>query len=300
MSNPTDTTDNPAAGINAIAARAIGATIVAAEPIEVGTHGLVFRVPSGYEIKTVDVRSLEDRPRFIAGTFTFAEVASLVAYVNDFKEDGSTRAYMSDVTGRGAEAIQRSTTICTYVLDDLNPDNDPAVVGRRSHKALLELRPTTAARRWAAALQADHLTQAQMVELVIDGVTEIAEPPAADLRDVVRDLQAVRNTAAKSVVHTDGGFAIEVSEEVTLHAGKGATLSVPDKMRIVFVPWTALPAQQIVVDVKIRPEVRNGGTVVFRLEAPALEDALNDVLAVLHTALSAEPEHGTGIKPYRI
>lgn len=294
MSNPTDTT----ADINAIAARAIDATIVAAAPIEVGTHGLVFRVPSGYEIQTVDLRPLEDRPRFAAGTFEFAEVASLVDYVNDFKEPGATRAWMGDVTDRGATAIAEPSTICTYVLDDLDPCSN--LTGRRSHKATLQLRPTTAARRWAKALLADCLSQTQMVELVIDGVTEIAEPPAADLRDVVRDLQAVRNTAAKSVVHTDGGFAIEVSEEVTLHAGKGATLSVPDKMRIVFVPWTALPAQQIVVDVKIRPEVRNGGTVVFRLEAPALEDALNDVLAVLHTALSAETDSGTGIKPYRI
>lgn len=197
------------------------------------------------------------------------------------------------------ESIANPSTICTYVLDDLTVDTDDGTINRRAHKASLQLRPTVAARRWAAAL-ACPLTQAEMVELVIDGVTEIADPPGADLRDLVRDLQAVRTSTAKSVVHTDGGFAISIGEEVQLSAGRGETVAVPEAMTVVFIPWTVLPAQQITIKVKIRPQVTNAGTVVFALEAPTLEDALNDVLAIIHTALAAnEDEGGTGIAPYR-
>ena len=262
--------------------RAVENGIAALAAEKVGDHGLLVRRPAGWTTEYLDVRTQEDQPRERAGTFKFATVDSLVEYVTTYSDEDCTVGYMTDVTGRGVTVLTQDTMTVEYVLDDFNPD-PMATIANRVHRAQLVLRPTTAARRWGKALNGQAISQEQMVELVIDGVGEIAAPPAADLRDLISDLHAIRTDSAKSIVSTTGGLAIELAENTSLHAGPGHLVTVPDEIALVLQPWTALD-QTITTKVKIRPTVIDG-RVAFRLAAPHLEDALNTVLLGVWTAL---------------
>lgn len=270
---------------------AIKDAVLAEQPIEVGDSGLLVRRPADWVAEVIDVSKSEDHAREPVGERKFATVESLVRYVNRFS-DFQTLGYMSDVTGRGAAVLTTDTQLAEYVLDDWSPEAEK--VANRRHRAKLMLRPTTAARRWGNAF-GGALTQVQMVELVIDGTGEIAKPDSADLRDLISDLHAIRTASAKSVVRTGGGLAVEVAENVALHAGTGNLVTVPESLTLVLQPWTAVEAT-ITVDVKIRPQI-TGETVTFKLSAPHLEEALNTVLDAIHADLTAGGGDGTGIEP---
>ena len=272
-------------GTALLAALAADNAVLAAEPVKVGDHGLLVRRPADWVAEVIDERASELHARNMKGARKFATVESLVRYVNRFKDE-NTLGYITDVTGRGAAVLAADVSAAYYVIDDWHRlDEQPM---NRDHAASLVLRPTTAARRWAAAL-----TQ----PLIIDGVGEIANPAAADLRDLISDLHAIRNSSAKSVIRTGGGLAVEVNENVSLHAGTGNLVEVPDTLTLVLQPWTAVDAT-ITVEVKIRPTVNAGEQVSFRLSAPHLEEALNEVLRTIHADLSDTEAAGTGIEPF--
>lgn len=266
---------------------AVENAVTALQPITVGDHAIGVRLPPDWKFDTVDIRSHEDHPRERAGRFQFSSIESLVRYVNRFKT-AQTLGYIKTATTTG---ITAATEAAIYVLDDFDPE--ASTVANRSHRAELVLAPTPAARRWGAAFSRP-LSQEQMVELVSDGVTEIATPPAADLRDLLADLHAIRTTSAKSVIRTGGGVAVELAENVTLHAGPGNIVNVPSKLRLVLQPWTATP-ETIVLTVTIRPKV-SGENVTFVLSCPELEDRLNKVV----DHIADELANDTDIDPYRI
>lgn len=278
-------------GGSALVARAADNAISAAEPIQVADRGLLVRHPNDWVAEVIDQRLHEDHPRERTGNFKFAAVESLVRYVNRFSTP-NTLGYITDVTGKGTAALTADLPAVNYVLDDFHPEAER--VANRRHGATLVLRPTTAARRWGAAF-GQRLSQVQMVELVIDGTGEIAAPDSADLRDLISDLHAIRTASAKSVVRASGGLAVEIAENVALHAGIGNLVQVPESLTLVLQPWTAIDAT-VTVDVKIRPNV-NGETVTFGLTAPHLEEALNEVLRTVHAQLADTANRGTGIEP---
>lgn len=295
MSDPTMAAlDQHGTNAAVLAALVTDRTVAALEPRQFADHGLLVIRPDNMTAEVLDVTDFEDRPRFIAHTQKLADVASLIAYVNRHRTE-STMAYMRDATGIGVSSLAApSPDIVTFVLDDHPSVGTDLPIGRRQHTATLTLKPTPAARRWAAALDGKPLDQRRMVELIVDGVGEIADPPAAELRDLISDLQAVRSTEAKSVVHLNGEVSVELAENVTLHAGTGNLVKVPEKLTLVLQPWTAVEAE-IAVEVSIRPVVDNT-RVLFRLDAPHLEEALNRILVTVHAGLG-DTEAGTGISP---
>lgn len=278
--------------ITPIIDQAVTNGVAASAPLNLGDHSLVVRRPADWVAEVIDVRPHEDHPRERHGSFKFATVESLVRYVNRFATP-DTLGYITDVTGKGNTTLTTDLPAAWYVLDDFRPGAEE--VANRKHSATLVLRPTTAARRWGAAF-GQRLTQVQMVELVIDGTGEIAAPDSADLRDLVSDLHAIRTASAKSVVRVSGGLAVELAENVALHAGTGNLVQVPESITLVLQPWTAVDAT-ITVDVKIRPNI-TGEAVTFSLSAPHIEEALNEVLRTVDASLSDTQYRGTGIEPF--
>src|SRR5690606_31339577 len=138
----------------------------------------------------------------------------------------------------------------TVIIDD----HPTGGVARRAHAAKLVLRPTAAAKRWAAALKADTLTQEQFLDLIVDGLTEIGRPDGAVLRDLVQDLHAIRQTEIKSVIRTGGEGAIQLAENVKLHAGPGDTVTFPEEMTVVLTPFVGVE-EQVVLNIRIKPTV---------------------------------------------
>lgn len=266
-------------GVTSIANLAIEKAIAATEPTVLNQHGAAFLVPSGYELKVLDMRAHRDPtpPPHRAGRHAFVGVASLASYVNRYKTD-ATLGYVRDLNGRGATALTSDVEIANYVLDD-HPADD-AATGFREHIATLVLRPTAAARRWGSALAAKTIDQELLLDLVVDGIAEIAEPDGATLRDLVSDLHAIRTSSARSVLRTGGQATVEVADNVSLHSGTGTKVTIPEQITIVFTPYAVVRlAAPITLVLNVKPKVGKDEKVSFTLEAPALDDELARVVA---------------------
>jgi hypothetical protein len=260
--------------------------LAASNPYVLGDSGLAFVVPPGHNVHTERVDQFEDLPRHRTGTFKFVGVRSLAAYVIRYKT-GDTLGYVHDVYGQGPRALLADVDVADYVLDDHPTD----AAANRAHRATLVLRPTTAARRWGAALAAPSLSQEHLLDLVVDGIGEIASPDAAILRDLIADLHAIRQTSARSVIRSGGGATVEVADNVTLSAGTGNRVEVPPAIHIVFTPYAGIPGQ-LSLEVALKPTVRDE-KVTFSLHAPGLDDGLARIVGDVTVDLTAQ----TSIEP---
>lgn len=261
---------------DAVIAEAVQNGIMATEPIPVGDHGMLVAVPTGWDVRTVDVRTHEDLPRQRAGRFEFVDVPSLTEYVGRYDSPDAV-VYGKAVDDESAlNSLRTDSELLRVVLDE----HPTGGVGHRAHTGVLVLRPTPGARRWAKALT-NALTQEQFLDLIDDGITEIADPPGAVLRDLISDLHAIRSSSVKSVIRTGGEASLEVADNVGLKAGSGTKVNVPEHLMLVIRPWT-LSTTEIAVKVKIKPRI-NDSRVSFLLTAPDLEQLVTEAAAQIAT-----------------
>lgn len=258
-----------------IVAEAVANGIIAAEPVELGDHGLAMALPPGFNMQTFDVRQWEQRPRQITHTVKLTSIESFATYFQAHAVSGFTRLYAIDESARDL-TLKADRKVAMAVFDDhggaIEDERFPRV-GLRQHVAELVLRPTVPALRWADVLSVEGvtLTQEGLLNLIDDGIGEIAEPDAAVLRDLVADLHAVRTTGVQSIRSTGGDAAVTLTENVALRAGVGSQLTVPEQLTVSLVPWTIPTCGRIYARVKIRPALRDKA-ITFHLssaEAPS-------------------------------
>lgn len=258
-----------------IVAEAVANGIIAAEPVELGDHGLAMALPPGFNMQTFDVRQWEQRPRQITHTVKLTSIESFATYFQAHAVSGFTRLYAIDESARDL-TLKADRKVAMAVFDDhggaIEDERFPRV-GLRQHVAELVLRPTVPALRWADVLSVEGvtLTQEGLLNLIDDGIGEIAEPDAAVLRDLVADLHAVRTTGVQSIRRTGGDAAVTLTENVALRAGVGSRLTVPEQLIVSLVPWTIPTCGRIYARVKIRPALRDKA-ITFHLssaEAPS-------------------------------
>lgn len=278
-----------------IVAQAVANGILAAEPVDLGDHGLALALPPSYRVETLDVRQWETRPRQIAHTARITSIDSFATYFGAHAEADFTRLYAIDQFARSL-TLKGDQKVAMAVFDDhghVALDVARPRVGLRQHVAELVLRPTVPALRWADVLTVDgvSMTQDGLLELIDDGIGEIADPDAAVLRDLVADLHAVRTTGVQSVRRTGGDAAITLSENVALRAGAGNQLAVPEQLTVSLIPWTLPSCGRIYARVKIRPTLREK-SILFHLssaEAPAMiADERGAIIASLESRLDVD------------
>lgn len=266
---------------------AIGHAVAALDAVEVGDHHLLVKVPTGYSTHLLDARDSEDLPRRVNHVQLLVGVDSLARYVAQHQL-ADTRAYIVDLYGSGTKALTADCRAVEVVIDDHHTGNQPDA---RTHRAVLVLRPTAAARRWGAALGGRSLSQEQFLELVVDGIGEIVTPDGARLRELASDLHAIRTAEVQSVIRTGGQGSIQLAENVRLSAGTGDKVEFPERITIRVNPFAGVPAS-MTLEVQVRPSVQSNH-VAFSLHAPALEDELASVLG----EIAAEIVERTGLTP---
>jgi hypothetical protein len=249
----------------------------AAEAVPVGDHGEIRIVPGDYSVQVTDVRQYEDTPRFREGKFAFVDVESFQTYADRYRDDDSLLYGYDPYSSGGVKMLTSDTTLASMILDDhpvAAPDHVYGV-GRRKHEVALVLRTTPAARRWGTVLGRDTIDQEGFLDLIVDGMGEIAAPDAADLRDLVSDLHAIRSTEVQSVIRTSGETALTVADNVKLHAGPGSEVKLPEKITVVLQPWVDADEadDRVVLEVRVKPIVR-GTTVLFALTCADLDAVL--------------------------
>lgn len=272
----------PAAYPEDIVTQAVANGIAACEPQWIGDHGLAIVRPEGWAVDTFDSRNFEDLPRHVELTQRFVAIQSLADYTA-LHADDTTRVYAIDTPG----TLAADTKLVVVVLDD-HPG--AGGVNYRTHRAELVLRPTAAARRWAKVLgEGQVLTQEAMLDLIDDGIREIADPDGAVLRDLVADLHSVRSTEVQSVIRTGGEATVTLAENVGLRAGTGNKVTIPEALTVVLTPWTIPNCPSIAVKVKVKPKVRDKG-ILFELASADTDEALSDARAQIAAATGTDLE----------
>ncbi|MGL4298573.1 MAG: DUF2303 family protein [Candidatus Neomicrothrix subdominans] len=240
-----------------------------------GARMLYGAYPPGWQLHQLDLEHYEAEPRRARGTTTLHTAASFLAQLDQ----------------QGAAAFDLPLPV---YLDPKNfratavfNDHDASGPGWRDHRAILQLQPTD---EWLAWDRADRefLDAQAFAEFVEEWRHTIADPPAADILDMVRSFRATtRVTFRQEVVEKSGDRALEYVEETQAAAGRTGKLELPDGFGLVLAPFDGAEPRPLPARFRYR---LSEGTARFGvvLEQPAL---------VAKAAFDAEVErinaHGT-------
>lgn len=236
----------------------VDTAIAAADPKPIDPDGklVTITVPGSDRPAIIDVTERlakhADTPQRASGTHTAATVQSFIDLVKRH-DTGNVTVWVHPLSGE----------VCA-VLNDHGNEQAPAWGDHRVHLTLLE---TEEWKRWTG-LDGDLVDQEAFAEHLQDGITEIAEPPAAVLLEVAQTMQGDTNVAWKSKVDVrDGSVQIGWAEQAETTAGKDGTLQIPTDFILVMAPFVGEPP--VTMSARLRWRVRQGKlTIGYRLQNP--------------------------------
>lgn len=247
-------------------------TLAAAAPKVLAPDELVaFVVPENARLETVDLHEKLKRYAAKPARATGTHHASTVQAFIDITE----RHYATAST----LWVHPTTGTVTAVLNDHDRDQAP---GWGDHRVELELVKTEEWIRWTS-LDGKLVEQEPFAEHIQDGLTEIADPPAADLLEVVTTMQgSVGVSWENGVSLRDGAVQMKYVETADASAGRNGTLAIPTDFTLFMAPF--IGEQPCQIGAKLRWRVRNGKlTVGYKLEQPdrVIREVLEKIAARL-------------------
>lgn len=232
--------------------------IAATEPKTLAPDELVaFVIPEDAKLETVNLHERLDRyaaaPTRATGTHSAATVKSFIDIAARHKDTLATTVWVHPVTGD--------------IVAVLNDHGDAQAPGWGDHRVHLKLTATEEWKRWTA-LDGQFLDQQKFAEHIQDGLTEIAEPPAADLLEVVQTMQGSSNASwANGVNLVNGAVTMQYVENVDAMAGREGKLTVPTDFSLVMAPFIGEDSVQI--DAKLRWRMHGGKlSIGYKLDNP--------------------------------
>lgn len=236
--------------------------------------GKAVVVPDGYEVQRLD--PLAPQLHHVKQGVTMLNQASFSAYVNRFKTDESQIL-----------ADYRAPLIVGVV--DYHKPGKPASPDYGDHKVTFRPPWSEEWARWRA-IDSKPMGQGEFAEFIEENYMDVAEPPSAELLDVVSHLQAKKNVDFHSGVRLQDGTTQLAYNEKVESKGKG-TLKVPAEFSL-GVP-IFYGGERYKVRVLLRYRI-NEGDLRFIAKINRREfveqTAFNDIVG--------EIEKATGIAPY--
>lgn len=228
------------------------------DPIPTPNGGHAIIVPEGYEVHSLP--PLEEPLVRIRQAVSFHEAASFTSYVNRFKTK-TTRLFAEPgfLAGVGSAHI-------TAVLDY----HGTAEADHCAHVASYRPRYSDQWQFWKKLCGQD-LKQAAFAELIEESRSDIRQPDAASLLDIVRTFKANKKVEFDSVVYQPGGDVKLAYSEKTEQQGSSGAL--PETMQLGIPVYFRGTVYAVPVFVRYRV---GGGAVTFALKldrADVIEDA---------------------------
>jgi uncharacterized protein YfdQ (DUF2303 family) len=235
----------------------------AAEPFEIHDGGgelIGLAARSGANLNVTDLRGLFDRykatPERATGTHVTATVQSFVDVTRRHESvgDGDTLTVWVHPTSGAVIAV-------------LNDHGRGQAAQWGDHRVKLDLLKTEEWNRWKS-LDGKLVDQEAFAEHIQDGLTEIAEPPAADLLEIVQTMQGSTSASWQAGVRiVDGSVQMKYVEAVDATAGREGQLSIPTEFTLVVAPFVGEPVATITAHLRWR--MRGGKLVIgYKLDNP--------------------------------
>lgn len=265
------------------AAAIIGSTerlaLAATAPGEIAPSVIRSVVPGDFAEYVRDLETYQPHPRRKRGAVTLNTTASLAQYVNEHSTPGTTVYAEPD------------TLTAVAVIDD-HSTADP---GHGEHRATLTLRRTIGCARWFAA-HGKYMDQEAFAQLIEDGLTEIADPPGADLLELAQTMQATTGATFRSALRlASGQVQFSYVEEIAATAGPQGDMAIPSTITLVFAPFYGASPVQIEARLRYRllaGTLKLGVWLIRHVEAE--QDAFATELASL-TDLTSGGTTGQGL-----
>lgn len=218
--------------------------------IQVVNNGDPFvMVPEGFRVESLSEFAPKRLPDIIEETVTLLEAGSFAEYVNRFKGPGTI--IFAQVSDKGARFVA--------VLDY----HEPGKTNHGCHLAVFETLPTT---EWALWTENNRKPKDQQVfaEFIEDNLRLFVEPPAAELLELVTNLEGHRNARFVNAVRLQSGAQkLEFNEDVevrgTVTGQKEGSLELPKEITTLIAPFQGAPA------VLVRSRLK------FRIVKPSLQ-----------------------------
>lgn len=221
-------------------------------------------------VEIPNLETLREHPDHTEGTYRPATLASLIAYVEEHRQEGATTVWVHESEG------------CVVVILD---DHAAAKPGWRRHRAVLNLRPSTEWLYWTR-LDGELLDQEAFAEHLQEGIPDILKPDAATLIEVAEKFQATTSVKFRSGVDRTSGevkFLYDESTEATSSTAAG-DISVPRGFTLALAPF--IGEERVEVEARLRYRAKNGSlSIGYKLERPEriVEEALDRIANELGT-----------------
>lgn len=207
--------------------------------------------PRDWEIRWHDFESVEQRPRRKRGTVQVADTDGLLAYIDlqvGLWDEGTTvlpTVYYQPEQFRAVAVFNGHTE---------------AGPGWGDHQAVLQLQATDEWKAWARA-DREFYPAPEFGEFIEEWRHTIADPPTADILDLVRSFRATSKVEFRQeLVDKSGDRSLEYTQETNAAAGARGELPIPDGFGLMVAPFEGADARPLPARFRYR---LNGGRALF-------------------------------------
>jgi len=260
---------------NIMNAAALGAAL--AEPRKVGDMPFLM-LPPGYTFG--DLSHMRYSPQRKKGTVTLRDKDSFVRMVKVHKSD-ATNLYGS-----------YTPPSFTAVFNDHGADSDDT--GWQDHRAVFNCPLSVEWKTWLAS-SGKQMGQEAFAQFIEDNLPDIANPPAADMLEISRSLEAKKKVNFASGIRlSNGENELTYEEQISGTAAKGK-ITVPELFTL-GIPVLENGARYA-VDCRLRYRIADGGKLAMWYEIvrphKIVEDAIKEVWTEIENEIGCEIFNGT-------
>ncbi|MBO3751576.1 DUF2303 family protein [Streptosporangiaceae bacterium NEAU-GS5] len=250
-------------------------------------------------VEKIDLSDIHlERPRRKKGTFAVTDAASFGIYYRKHSDTGSE--VWAD--------LDRSTIIAvlnaheTTLIDEI-PGEEGGEVRRvfdadatarfGDHRLTLTLAKTKAWKAWMAGNEHD-FGQIEFAEFLEDHLPDVAEPPGADMLELVTKFHATSEASYSSAIVLQNGDRQLTYTDVTNARGGGGTIEIPRTFKLYLRPYE--DSEPVTISARFRYRVRGGKlTLGYILDEPdeILRQAFGQVSATIAAELNTDVMNGT-------
>jgi uncharacterized protein YfdQ (DUF2303 family) len=222
-------------------------------PLRKGDLPGVFVLPEGRRTEIVDPSVFEDTPRRTIGSYTLADIPSLIDYGKQHAAETITTVWIDQLKARVVVVFN---------------DADGETAGWRDHRAVCDLIRTPEWEHWTSK-NGQYLDQLDFAEHIEDGLLEIIEPPSADMWEIAQSIRGRTDATWRAEGRLDNGavgfsYIEDVKAEATTQKGR---VEIPSEFRLRVAPFYGEEPAELVA--RLRYRVREGALKVgYKLDRP--------------------------------
>jgi uncharacterized protein YfdQ (DUF2303 family) len=229
-----------------------------------GTPFMLLPTPHG-TLEIHDMEAYQESPSSLVKTVVFSDVASFIAYVNEFKDKGSKIFGSADLGAARFRAILDYHISGRKFLDSDHQETGDLNHAPRWGKHLAEYNfPITP--EWKELLEKNkkRLKQLEFAEMVERLRLNFKNPDGATMLELARNIEAKTEGQFKSSYETDNGDRVLLFTQTTdAQAGRATKIPIPNQLSLYVQPFIRGETYEIEALFRYRVE---SGSVFFEYE----------------------------------